>query len=122
MGYCVTGETNLQKLWMFVGAGSNGKSTFIENILDVVGFDYSQKTPQNSILASSNTSSASPELTRMKSKRLIVLSETDFDAKLNETNVKQLTGNDTITAGAGNDTIDGGDGANIAIYGGNRSQ
>jgi putative DNA primase/helicase len=98
MGYCVTGETNLQKLWMFVGAGSNGKSTFIENIMDVVGFDYSQKTPQNSILASSNTSSASPELTRMKSKRLIVLSETDFDAKLNETNVKQLTGNDTITA------------------------
>ena len=98
MGYCVTGETNLQKLWMFVGAGSNGKSTFLENIMEVVGLDYSQKTPQNSILASAHSSSASPELTRMKSKRLIVLSETDFDAKLNETNVKQLTGNDTITA------------------------
>jgi len=98
MGYCLTGETNLQKLWMFVGAGSNGKSTFLENIMEVVGLDYSQKTPQNTILASARSSSASPEITRLKSKRLVVLSETDHEAKLNETNVKQLTGNDTITA------------------------
>ncbi|MFN6133717.1 MAG: cadherin-like domain-containing protein, partial [Synechococcaceae cyanobacterium] len=31
-------------------------------------------------------------------------------------------GHDTITAGPGHDTLDGGDGANIAIYGGSRSQ
>lgn len=98
LGYCLTGETNLQKIWLFVGNGRNGKSTFLETVMGVMGLEYSQKTPQNSIISASFTSSASPELTRMKGKRLIVLSETDLDAKLNETNVKQLTGGDTIVA------------------------
>lgn len=98
MGYSMTGLTELQKLWILTGDGSNGKSTFLETILRIVGRDYSQKAPQTALLQTANSSTANPDLVRMVGKRLILLSETSQNAHLNENNVKQLTGGDTITA------------------------
>lgn len=98
MGYSITGLTDLQKLWILTGNGSNGKSTFLETLMGIVGRDYAQKAAHNALLQNTASATASPELVRMRGKRLILLSETAQNASLNENNVKQLTGGDTITA------------------------
>jgi putative DNA primase/helicase len=98
MGYSISGLTDLQKMWILTGDGSNGKSTFLETIMGIIGKDYGQKAAHTALLQSPNTSTANPELVRMRGKRLILLSETAQNANMNENNVKQLTGGDTITA------------------------
>ena len=98
MGYSISGLTDLQKMWILTGDGSNGKSTFLETIMGVIGKDYGQKAAHTALLQTPNTSTANPELVRMRGKRLILLSETAQNANMNENNVKQLTGGDTITA------------------------
>lgn len=61
MGYSITGLTDLQKLWILTGDGSNGKSTFLETLMGIVGKDYSQKAAHNALLQTNSPTSASPE-------------------------------------------------------------
>ena len=43
-GYCLTGETTEQVMFLFYGTGANGKSTFLDILLKVAG-DYGMTTP-----------------------------------------------------------------------------
>ena len=37
LGYCLTGSTEEQKMFVLHGSGQNGKSTLIETVRDVIG-------------------------------------------------------------------------------------
>ncbi len=99
VGYCLTGEILEQCLFFLWGTGSNGKSTFTEVIMALLGA-LSQKAPAELILRNmrGNEGGASPEVARLHGCRLAVSSEIDIGRYLDEAKVKNLTGGDTITA------------------------
>ena len=98
VGYSLTGDIREQCLFILHGTGSNGKSTFIETLLALLG-DYANQTPPETVMATTRQSGqASPELAMLPGLRMLATVETDEDRKLNESLIKQLTGGDTLIA------------------------
>lgn len=98
-GLALTGNTCEECFFMLFGRSTrNGKSTFVETLLALLG-DYGlQMMPET--LAKKNTDSrnASGDIARLKNTRLVICSEPPkrmvFDVSL----LKSLVGNDSITA------------------------
>ena len=96
IGYSLTGETKEQCLFILFGEGSNGKSTFLRIIKWILG-EYAQTLPIETIIAR-NKPGASNGIARLQGIRLVVANELNHGAKLDEALVKQLTGDEEITA------------------------
>lgn len=97
-GYAMTGSTKEQKMWMFVGDGSNGKSLLLQIISEVLG-DYAASTTPELLLDEKTQAQNFSALARLKGKRTVITSETKLGDKLNEKMVKTMTGgNDKLTA------------------------
>lgn len=96
-GYALTGLTTEQMLAFLHGDGANGKSTFLETLSSVLG-EYAAHTPFSQFLSAKHagTVGASPEIVRLRGKRAVIASESRRGAKLDETQIKSLTGGDTI--------------------------
>lgn len=99
IGYTLTGEVKEQCFFQCYGAGSNGKSVFLNTIYKMLG-DYSLNSQVESILTRGNGSSgnASPDIARMNGARFVRTNEPNDGARFNEGLVKQLTGGDVVTA------------------------
>ena len=99
VGYSLTGVIREQILQFMYGTGDNGKSTFSETLAALMG-DYFQKAPQELLMrkARPQSNGPSPELARLCGVRLVIAQEVDEHHRLNEAQVKDLTGNDTLTA------------------------
>ena len=95
-GYSLLGDTREQCMFDLLGNGSNGKSTFLERLSDVMG-DYC-KNAQPDTLINKRSSGASSDIARLAGARLVIMQEPDKDAQLNEALVKQITGSSTVTA------------------------
>ena len=96
VGYCLPGVTIEQILFVFFGLGSNGKSTFLELIASMLG-DYAKRTPASTLLAHRGDRIPN-DIARLQGARFVVATETEQQRAFNESLVKQLTGNDTVTA------------------------
>ena len=96
-GYGITGDVSEQILSVFHGGGSNGKTTLLNAIQDVLGTDYSSAAPP-SLLMEKKGESHPTELAGLFGQRLVVAVETGQGARLAEATVKQLTGGDVISA------------------------
>jgi putative DNA primase/helicase len=96
-GYCLTGDVSEQVLPIFYGVGANGKSTFVNAILNMLGVDYSIKAPQD-FLVRKKQDAHPTEIADLFGKRLIAAVETDEGRRLAESLVKELTGGDRIRA------------------------
>ncbi len=100
VGYCLTGEVSEQCLFFLWGAGSNGKSTFTEAVQALLG-NLCHKSVASLFTTSKQNNDdgrATPELARLRAKRLVVTCELDTGKRVDEARVKDLTGNDTIVA------------------------
>jgi P4 family phage/plasmid primase-like protien len=98
LGYTLSGETREQKMWLFVGNGANGKSTLLRMMLNVLGGDYAQQTPDAVLFGRTSSGGASSELVRLKGYRCAALAETDYGQAISEGRVKTLVAGDTIAA------------------------
>lgn len=99
LGYSITALTNEQVMFVLYGKGSNGKSVLFQIIRKLLGSDYYKQAQGKSItLQSINNNAASGDIARLAGNRIVSISETDEETRLNEGLVKQLTGSDTITA------------------------
>jgi P4 family phage/plasmid primase-like protien len=88
-----------EKFYIFTGlSGSNGKSTLM-NFLEYVLGDY-MASVDSSLLTNKKglSSSASPEIIKLKGSRLCSIQEPEENASLQTGILKQFTGGDTITA------------------------
>jgi len=88
---------NDEKFYIFTGlSGANGKSTLI-NFLEYTLGDYTTAC-DTSLLTNKKaiSSSASPDVIRLKGKRLIAFQEPEPDDKLNTSIIKSFTGGDSI--------------------------
>lgn len=95
-GYVLSGERGEHLLPVFHGTGANGKSTFLSTLQALMG-DYAG-TAAPGLLISRNGTDHPTGLASLQGKRLVVVSETGESGKLNEEQVKQLTGGDRISA------------------------
>ncbi|MBK8159144.1 MAG: hypothetical protein IPK59_10390 [Rhodospirillaceae bacterium] len=99
LGLCLTGDVSEQKLVIFSGVGANGKSTLLDQIRHMLG-DYSQITPIQTFMYDDRRSGsqASPDIAMLPGKRLVLSSEPEVGQRLSESVVKQITGNEEMTA------------------------
>ena len=96
VGYSATGDTSEQCMMINHGTGANGKSTFQEAIAGALG-DYAMRAPTEMLLAK-HSSGIPNDIARLKGARFVSASETEEGRRLAESLVKDLTGQDTITA------------------------
>lgn len=98
VGYSLTGNTGEECLFILYGKGRNGKGTFAETLLHLLG-SYGKTAQVDSIMLKNAVSSgANPDIARLKGARFVNAAEPQKNARLNESLVKQLTGGDMITA------------------------
>jgi P4 family phage/plasmid primase-like protien len=96
MGYSATGLANEQKIFTFVGGGRNGKGTFMGLMMDAL-CDYAVKGPL-SLLAEQSPEKPRNDIAALSGARLVSISESSANLKLDEATIKLLTGEDVVTA------------------------
>jgi P4 family phage/plasmid primase-like protien len=97
---CLSGHVPDEKIYIWTGSGGNGKSLCIQLTQLALG-DYASVMPITLITnkrAASNA--ATPELAKIKGKRLAIFQEPDNNMQINAGLMKELTGNDKIQARA----------------------
>lgn len=99
LGYCLTGEVTERQFWMFSGIGANGKDTLMGAVMHAMG-TYADRINSDLFIQSKsvNGNGPTPEKAKLKGLRMVIASETPEDGKLNENEIKQITGGDDITA------------------------
>lgn len=97
VGYCLTGDVSEQKLPIFHGNGANGKSTFLNGFMDVVGSDYTMQSMPDFLMEKRGESHPT-EKASLFGKRFVSCVETEASRKLAESTVKMLTGGEKIMA------------------------
>jgi putative DNA primase/helicase len=97
LGYSLSGLTKEQCLFFLYGTGRNGKSTFLEIIRKIMG-DYASNIQPESIMIKNISGNANTDIARLKGARLVTSVEPNEGMRLNEGLLKQLTGDDMITA------------------------
>lgn len=97
VGYSLSGLTSEQCLFFCYGTGKNGKSVFFE-VMKMLFCDYYQKAPTEMLLAKKNDGGASNDIARLRSARMVVATELPANKRFDESKIKDLTGQETITA------------------------
>jgi putative DNA primase/helicase len=84
--------------WMmfWIGGGRNGKNTLGDLIMWVMG-GYAKKIPSETLMSRSQTGHLT-EIANLQGVRLAVSSEVDSAAHWNETRIKEVTGDDMLSA------------------------
>jgi putative DNA primase/helicase len=95
VGYSLTGDVSEQVLFFLHGSGANGKSTFLNAMLDTLG-DYSQQAAPELLTVKNNAHPT--ELARLKGARFVPSVEVEEGKRMAESLVKQMTGGDRIAA------------------------
>jgi putative DNA primase/helicase len=96
-GYTLTGSAREEVLFVLYGTGNNGKSTYRETKHSLLG-DYALAADAGLLIERKTPGAATPELARLKGRRLVSINETSENDHLNEAGVKFITSQDKITA------------------------
>lgn len=94
-GYCLTGDISEQVMFILYGFGKNGKTVFSSVMAALLG-DYAG-TASFRTFDADKQSEQSNDLAMLKGKRVVLMSESAADRRLNEPLIKQVTGGDAIT-------------------------
>jgi putative DNA primase/helicase len=96
IGYSLTGDVSEQVLFILWGTGANGKSTFLNTIMAMLG-PYAMKATSELLMVSRNDRHPT-ERADLFSKRFVAAIETEEGQRLAEVFVKEATGGDPIRA------------------------
>ena len=98
VGYSLTGSTSEQCAFFLFGTGRNGKSTFLEIVRGILG-DYATNIQPQTIMVNPKSGNApTSDIARLKGARLVTSVEPNEGMRLDEGLLKQLTGDDVVTA------------------------
>ena len=98
VGYSMTGDTSEQCVFFLFGTGSNGKSTFLEVLHSIFGDYVMNIQPETIMVKNTAGNGINSDIARLKGARLVTTVEPNEGVRLNEGLIKQLTGDDTVTA------------------------
>ncbi len=96
VGYTLTAITREQCMLIPHGKGRNGKSTFLETIMELMG-DYAEATPTSTLMAKKSDGIPN-DVARLQGARLVASEETEKGRALAESFVKQITGSKSMPA------------------------
>lgn len=96
VGYALTGDVSEQVLFILWGSGSNGKSTFLNTLMDLLGA-YAIKAAPNLLMVKKHEAHPT-EHADLFGRRLVAAVETEKGHALSEVLVKEMTGGDPIRA------------------------
>lgn len=87
------------KIFFFYGAGQNGKSILLNYLRGLFSIKYCTSASFSILTKNKGKSNeASPEMIRLKNKRLVIIDEGNNKEEIQSAIMKRLTGNDMITA------------------------
>ncbi len=95
-GYLLTGRTTEQVMFLAVGRGRNGKTTFVQALAALLG-DYALRTPSE-MFAVKQFDGIPNDVARLQGARFAYASEIEQGRQIAEARIKDLTGGDTVTA------------------------
>jgi putative DNA primase/helicase len=95
-GWAITGDTSEQSMFILYGSGANGKSTFLNTVMNILG-DYAIAT-QTDTFMKRNGEQISNDIARLRGTRFVTTTEAEQGRRLSEPLIKQITGNDRMTA------------------------
>ncbi len=95
VGYSMTADVSEQCMFINHGSGANGKSTFMGLIHAALG-SYAMHTPVDTLMV--KRSGIPNDVARLKGQRFVTASESEVGDRLAESRVKEMTGQDTISA------------------------
>jgi putative DNA primase/helicase len=95
-GWALTGDTSEQTMFILFGSGANGKSTFLNTIMYLLG-DYAIATPTETFMKR-NGDQISNDIARLRGTRFVTTTEAELGKRFSEPLIKQITGNDRMTA------------------------
>lgn len=96
IGYSMSALTTEQCLFILYGSGRNGKSKFLETIINIIG-GYALSCP-SSTFVQKHGSSIPNDVARLKGSRIVTAIESNQNVNIDESMIKQFTGGDRITA------------------------
>jgi P4 family phage/plasmid primase-like protien len=100
VGYTLTGLSNQDVLFLVYGPSGSGKNTFVETIVKALGTDdYAGTLPSESLAAGNGNGSNTSQqyyLAELRGKRMIWVDELPESERINENQIKQMTGSSTI--------------------------
>ena len=94
VGYSLTGSISEQCLFILIGTGANGKSTFLRVLQHLLG-DYAGTIPMQGLMVQ-RYGSQTKDLAHLCGKRFVVASEGERAQSLAESKIKMMTGGDRI--------------------------
>jgi putative DNA primase/helicase len=102
VGYSLTGDQREKCFWILHGPTNSGKGTLMEVLLDVLGREEYARPVRRELLIKdhSHNPSSREDFFVLRGSRLVVASEADEHDQLNEAQVKNICGNDTLVSRA----------------------
>lgn len=97
LGYSITGSSKEQTMFILLGNGRNGKSLFVNTVAEILG-DYSTNMQASSLMVKNNSGSVNNDIARLAGARFVTSSEPNAGFVFDEGLIKQMTGDDQITA------------------------
>jgi putative DNA primase/helicase len=95
LGYCMSGENGGQVFFVFNGKGSNGKSLLLNLVKACMNKAYG--AVDKAVMIKEKSSNIANAFYALSKRRLGVFNETNEGEKLNEENLKKISGNDMIS-------------------------
>jgi putative DNA primase/helicase len=95
-GWAITGDTSEQTMFILFGSGANGKTTFLNTILSILG-DYGTATPTETFMRKTGDQITN-DIARLRGTRFVTTTEAEQGRRLSEPLIKKITGNDQMTA------------------------
>jgi putative DNA primase/helicase len=96
-GYTLTGDISEQCIFFLYGNGKNGKSVFTSIVEALVG-DLWEKTRAETLMAKRDAGGIPNDLACLVGKRLVTVTEMSDGQRLNEGQIKDMSGGDAISA------------------------
>ncbi len=96
IGYALTGTANEQCIFFLHGSGANGKSVLLSVVKSLLGPDLAKQTPSETLMA--KRSGQTNDIARLQNLRVVIANEVEDGTQLAEALVKQMSGEDTMTA------------------------
>jgi len=96
VGLALTGDTREQTMFILYGSGANGKTTFLNTVMSLLG-DYATATPTETFMKKTGDQ-ATNDIARLRGTRFVTTTEAEQGRRLSEPIIKKITGNDQMTA------------------------
>jgi putative DNA primase/helicase len=95
-GWAITGDNSEQIMFILFGSGANGKTTFLNTIIYLLG-DYALATPTETFMKKNGDQNTN-DIARLRGTRFVTTTEAEEGRRLSEPLIKKITGNDQMTA------------------------